>query len=865
MSEYPLILFPHHDNATRTKKKNYIKNNLHFPSVQRQWELLSPKFTQLQAELGANNILMQQTTAGIDPEQILVIETIGSIEGFAKAVKKIEGLEWNGESEIDCIISDEDFFDKSEPEKNLSGRLYFIMTNQRALSEMISLWTRYKDNPNMEFIRGLSKFKDVFKQIKDIRRWNASDRLNDTGILDAWKEDLKYEDDRFIKSEIELWFRGSSEKRDISEEQVKSLVEQLKGRIIGQSVIENIMYHALVVELPAKSVQSIIDEKTVKLVHCDAIMFFRPVGQIIVDRYAEEYVEINKIEKAPSPSGDPIIALLDGLPLVNNQFLANRLIIDDPDNCSHDYPSEARIHGTSMASLIIHGDLGGKQSPISRPIYVRPIMKPKFDNYNKCYSEYIPEDILVVDLIHRAVIRMFENNAENKPVAPKIKIINLSIGDPSRQFSQAMSPLARLIDWLSVKYNILFVVSAGNHSNPIYLDIAKNDFDSMDPKDREGIIVRALFNDIRNRALLSPAESINALTVGAVNCDNSIINNIGYRVDPYVSKLPSPYSAFGSGYRRAIKPDIVFTGGKQLFNCFPYNINKVQLTPSVSFSPPGNKIASPSKSKIGNLTTTAYSCGTSNATALISRAAGIFYDSLLQIINNHQLFNGIDINIYAASLLKAMIVHGSAWNDLGENVDNILKTSIDNKSKRKNFINRWIGYGMPEINRLLECNGQRATILGFGSLSDGEAHVFSLPLPTGLNLRKERRRLTVTLAWNSPISANTQIYRNARLWFELINNGFVSNRVNSDWNAVKRGTVQHEVFEGEKAYNIDNNNIIEIKVNCHKDVGEINTPILYGIVVSFEVSEAVDIDIYNQIKQGLSTPIQINLINFNKN
>ena len=33
-----------------------------------------------------------------------------------------------------------------------------------------------------------------------------------------------------------------------------------------------------------------------------------------------------------------------------------------------------------------------------------------------------------------------------------------------------MSPLARLIDWLSVEYNVLFIVSAGNHASNILVD-----------------------------------------------------------------------------------------------------------------------------------------------------------------------------------------------------------------------------------------------------------------------------------------------------------------------------------------------------------------------------------------------------------
>ena len=44
--------------------------------------------------------------------------------------------------------------------------------------------------------------------------------------------------------------------------------------------------------------------------------------------------------------------------------------------------------------------------------------------------------------------------------APHVKIINFSIGDNIRMFSHSMSPMAKLLDWLSFQYDVLFVISA---------------------------------------------------------------------------------------------------------------------------------------------------------------------------------------------------------------------------------------------------------------------------------------------------------------------------------------------------------------------------------------------------------------------
>ena len=173
------------------------------------------------------------------------------------------------------------------------------------------------------------------------------------------------------------------------------------------------------------------------------------------------------------------------------------------------------------------------------------------------------------------------------------------------------------------------------------------------------------------------------------------------------------------------------------------------------------------------------------------------------------------------------------------------------------MVSRWLGYGVPQIGRILDCTEQRATLLGFGQLSDGEAHVFSLPLPPSLASRPEWRRLTATMAWLSPISPRTQKYRTASLWFEVSNNNLAPTRSDADWRAVKRGTVQHEVFEGQKAEPFIDGDVIKIKVNCREDAGKIQTPVAYGLAVSLEVAEGVDIAVYNEIRTRIAPAIQI--------
>jgi len=865
MPERPLLLFP---TPEVTSKSNLGGGGgrPHLPTHHRQGERLAPKFTQLQEAVRSRNIEIQQAVTGIDPEQVLVMETIGSVEDFANAVKRIDGFEWMGEFEIDEIGPDQDFFDEKHPEKELSGRLYMLMTNQRALDEMFSMWRRYtdQDDQKLKFDGGLTKFRDVFLRLKDIRRWDVKDRLLETGVIDAWKEDLEHDGGRLIRFEVELWFRNSEEKRRQSSAIVASLIQQLGGHVLAESLHEGIAYHGILAELPANAIQAVIDNPNTELVKCDSVMFFRPVGQMLAgDGLLEDEAVYSDLEEHSLPDGEPVIAVLDGLPLANHRLLNGRLIVDDPDNVENSYNANERVHGTSMASLIIHGDLNDGLRPLGRPVYVRPIMQPIPNDFRTPRREHIPDDVLLVDLIHRSVKRLFEGDGSEGPVAPSVRVINLSIGDPCRQFLQSMSPVARLLDWLSLTYGVLFIVSAGNQSDAIQLGISRTEFESSDPQEQETAVVKALFSDARNRKLLSPAESINGLTVGSVQYDSSQFGAVNNRFNPFLQFLPSPVSAFGSGYRRAIKPDIVFPGGRVLYQedlRFSRRDNYVikPVEPSIRNTPPGNKAAIPARQS-GSLEGIAYSCGTSNAAALMSRAAGICYDSLQQIFAEQT--TDVDARVCEAPLLKAMLVHGCAWGDIGTQIGDLLRTPENNR-QISGLVSRWMGYGVPQVDRVLDCTEQRASLLGFGQLLDGEAHVFRLPLPPSLGSRPEWRRLTVTMSWLSPISAGTQKYRTASLWFEV--GGVVPAKDRKEscsgtdgWRAVRRGTVQHEVFEGQRAEPFIDGDVIEIKVNCREDAGKFHSPVAYGLAVSLEVAEGVDIAVYNEIRTRIVPAIQI--------
>lgn len=852
MVQKPLLFFPTKEIASRSDL-NGRGGKYNAPSPARQGERLSPKFQQLFDTLNKKKIEVQQVPTGTDPEQVLVFETAGSVEDFANAVSRIGGLDWLGELDIEDIEPDEDFYRVDEKgkkeDKTLKGKLYFVFTNDLAMRQLLSLWKLWVDQGDFDVKkgdhRGKGKLKEVFNLLHDIRRWGVEDRFEETNLFEYWEEDLQLNPERVVRFEIELWFRKTKDKRDNAARIVSFLLQELGGKTLSIREIADIRYHGILAELPTKEIRKIILNSEIELVKCDSIMYFRPSGQVITKgEYKDDELQAIKEPRSYSKAErEPVIALLDGLPLSQHKVLKDSLIIDDPEGFEENYPVKLRKHGTAMSSLIINGDLNNNEEPISTPLYVRPIMRP---SYKDPSNESVTEDRLLIDTFHIAIKRIFEGEKDMEAVAPHVKIINLSICDPDRLFYNFMSPWSRLLDWLSFKYRVLFVVSTGNHANDIQIDMNPQQFKDLSQIDREKFFFKNTIDNARNHRLMSPSESINCLTVGALHADNSHLPEYESRINPYSSLLPATYSAVG-GYKRSIKPDLVYYGGRQMYDF--HMMNNTILTPSDYKRPPGIKVAAPSSS----LSDTLFQRGTSIATALITRSGYHCYEVLKQLNEDENI--EIPSNLESV-IIKAMLVHGCSWDVIGEEIAK--RIDVDDTLEIKKIKSQLLGYGFPDLSKVKECTEQRATVIGFGELNENDAHIYKLPLPPSLSVTTAKRKLTVTLAWYTPISPATQKYRTARLWFETNSSVTPDRRKgNYDYKAVQRGTLQHEIFEGERAAAFVDGDAISIKVNCKDEAASFTDDIPYALIVSLEVSEGVDIPIYQEISERISLPVAI--------
>jgi len=851
MPERPIILFGRPGLANKANRGGgapYISK----PSHSRQTGRLAPKLAELQHVIDENKLILQQSSAGLEPEKTLVFVVKGELNSFYTAVRNL-----NKDSECVELIFDtseyevsvtEDFFvtDKKGIKKDkdtFTAKVYCVLANNRALEELLSLWTQYSKDPNMKFPIGKTGLRDVFDNLVDMHFWGVTERIEETGILDAWLEDLQLEPELSeVKCEVELFFRKSKDLQARREQETVSYIQSVGGKLLGSSIIDSIAYHAILVSIPRQLAEDLISHKNVGIVNVEQIMFFRPVGQSVIITEGSISESELSFEVPKVVNDDPIIALFDGLPQENHPYLHNLLNIDDPDEYASQYTVTSRKHGTSMASLIAHGELDKIIHQITHRIYIRPIMKSVAISDQDTIEE-IPKDILLVDKIHEAVRRLFITEAG--AVAPNVRIINLSIGISTRIFYNQMSPLARLLDWLSYTYKVLFIVSAGNHNDNIELGMKFDEYARLSMEDRDVYTVKYLNDNARHLRLLSPAESMNSLTVGAAFTDNSSFVEDARQLLLCSDGMPSPISSLGRGLNNSVKPDVIFRGGRNTLMLDRRNPAETTAMWRGSLTrEPGTISAAPSDIASDKLKIM-YSCGTSNATALMTHEAARCYDVLLDVF--HAANETVPYE-YMALLIKAMLVHGAQWGDL--NIIFSKGLGFENRKQASNYLHKFLGYGVPDIERAIECAKNRVTLIGYSELKNGEAHLYDLPLPFNFNREKILRRLTATLTYFTPIIPTRQKYRAAQLWYTIVGGkkNLLDSRIDIDWQAAVRGTLQHEIFENDAIVVWGEDDVIQLQVNCRGDADDkYMGAIPYALMVSFEIKSGVEVEVYEKI------------------
>jgi hypothetical protein len=648
--------------------------------------------------------------------------------------------------------------------------------------------------------------------------------------------------DRPIRIELDLWFRAEPDLRATAEEYILALVDVLGGHLLDFATIEPIHYQAALVEIPVGRAQE-LQSLNGPLANADRIMKVRPQSLYRSEGEIEGEGPVTEVGPGEVTGDRPsIAALLDGYPVDNHVLLAGRLDIEEVDIPAVEVPVARRKHGTSMASLIVHGDLGDQPSPIERSLKVVPILAAPQGLNVEC----TPQDKLPINLVYRAVTALLEGIDGNPAQGEHVVVINHSICDAEAPFAHRPSYWAKLLDYLSHEYRLLFIVSAGNAHEPFMVDTYADTatFAAADPIERQIAVLRSVESSKGRRIILSPAESMNSLTVGAIHGDGSGPCPTGF-VEPYdqVSGVTNLSSSVGLGINRAIKPDLVEVGGRQLIRT---SVDDGVLSGwAHDHHEVGQLTAVPGAGdvRLGRST------GTSNAAALTTRAA-IFLADVAEDIFEENDEDWIASKTRAV-VLKALLAHGCAWGDTGELLNTVYS---GNWQRKREAVSRVIGYGRPNHSRTVTADGSRITLLADDLIRHGILHEYRLPVPRDMINNREIRRVTMTLAWSSPVDPVTNRYRGVlaeivdkdgrrKFWdgFNGLKNEDGKKKVIGPVvDATRRGTLQHIVLEGQKLIRTAPTGDIFVGVQARADLASFeHTDIPYALAITLEMGQPV--------------------------
>jgi hypothetical protein len=755
---------------------------------------------------------------------VIVFEAVDERVDLTR-VAELAGLEIL--TEIEREYDPDPDFPRKTIAQNLpvTGCLHAVCINEQAKANILGQWRLWQQAGKVD--KGYAPLRDLFEHLLDVRPWGPQDRIRVAELATALNGMLP--GDHAV--EIELWYRLSASLRQKAEDEVTALVGASGGRVVSVAQIDEVGYHGMKCTVPLDLLQLLAagNFDSVAAVKSSHVMYLRTTAQSFS---FSDATPATPLPDSALPTGTPVLCVLDGVPVANHPLLRGRVAVFDPDDLASDSAVETNLrrHGTAMASVCVWGDLSDSPFAAARPVLVRPILTPALDTQNR--TEELPSVELAPDLMRRVFRELFQGDGTVGPSGDSVVIINLSVGDPATPFDGVLSSWARTIDWLSATYGVVVVVSSGNHRS-LAVPSGTNTLTSLSGADRANAVNTVVAEAMPRRSLLSPGDSLNALTVGALNSDGSGAVKLGYRFDPADGELiVNPTSALGAGHRRTVKPDLLAPGGRALFQS-PMTSTETELRPAPQTAGgPGIKVASSTSGE------EVFTVGTSPAAAAVSRAAAKAVDAVLDITNRSLTRSEL------AVATKALVAHSAR-----------VPADLLTHEMLRPYAH---GYGAVLRDLAEGCDPHEASVLFVGDIGANEQRTLSFPLPNGLHVRG-LKRVTATLAWLSPVNWRHRQYRCAALDFSqptgLTNLGTA---VDVGGDRPKRGTLQHTVWEVSRAVGVGVGTDLNLTVHCKEQGGGLHGErVDFAVALSFWVAPELGVDVYAQVQQQVAARVPV--------
>ncbi len=372
-------------------------------------------------------------------------------------------------------------------------------------------------------------------------------------------------------------------------------------------------------------------------------------------------------------------------------------------------------HGTLVAGITLYGD-------VAKCVEKRRFV-PDLTLYSgRILDERVEGDARLIENQVEEAVRYFVDNYG-------CKVFNLSYGDRRKPYhGRHVRGLAVTLDSLSRELGVLFVVPTGN------LDTAAT------PADR---YPRHLHD--KDATLIDPAPALNALTIGSLaryDRDPRWPDDPGYAPVARAGQ-PSPFTRHGPSVNEAIKPDLVDYGGNELVD------HRTGLTGSM---------------EVGELSTSlSFASGMPFETCSGTSFAAPRVSNLVATMLVHMPEASVD-------LCRALL---AAHAEVPPSCEELC-------SESRIEVRHVAGYGRVDRTALFRSLDNCVTLWAMDLIGNKSHQFYEIPIPADYwSSGRRSRKMTVALAYRSPVQTTRVDYRAVKISFSLVQSDSVEQVVRS--------------------------------------------------------------------------------------
>lgn len=418
--------------------------------------------------------------------------------------------------------------------------------------------------------------------IKDIRLYDQVDKRN-FSISQAidWLENSETGHSYYIETFINVNHKTKREQTSLQKciNQIQSLYPEIEITYLSESWLGSMF---IILKFPEIDTLKDIPKHESLLKILDDTPIVRAIYLPPILQTTHNFEKTDSETTIPYPVNNkqyPVVGVID-TGVSENQLLS-KWIVGSTDFL--DKESQDLSHGTFIGGLLSGAKHLNTEQLLEESecqIYDLDLFPTSGD-----FSDYYPKGFL--DLLKQL--------DDFIPIAKQhnVRIFNMSLNLLTCVEDHKYSIFANIIDNISKKHDVIFVISAGNLSS----DIIRNIWPA---KEVDTLKMLAEYRFQGKDRVFQPAESIYSVSVGAIDPEKTS------------SKLrPSQYTRRGPGVSFGNKPDVVHIGG--------------------SFYPPHNLSSIDPQ---GNLT---HGCGTSYAAPLVAKTLANLDHAITNKVNTETL------------------------------------------------------------------------------------------------------------------------------------------------------------------------------------------------------------------------------------